>query len=131
MSIFGSIMSRVFGRGAVGSPTPHPDSAVLSAPPEPEIAAGQVPAMNPFDVNAQLTALASANSQELQWQTSIVDLMKLVGIDSSLQARQALAQELHYAGDVSDSAKMNMWLHAEVMKRLAANGGQVPEELRS
>ena len=131
MSIFGSIMSRVFGRGPVGSPTPHPQSAVLSAPSEPEIAAGQVPAMNPFDVNAQLTALASASPQELQWQTSIVDLMKLVGIDSSLQARQALAQELHYAGDVSDSAKMNMWLHAEVMKRLAANGGQVSEELRS
>ncbi len=131
MSIFGSIMSRVFGRGPVGSPTPHPDSAVLSAPPEAEIAAGQVPAMNPFDVNAQLTALAAANSQELQWQTSIVDLMKLVGIDSSLQARQALAQELHYAGDASDSAKMNVWLHAEVMQRLAANGGQVPDELRS
>ncbi|MES2713024.1 MAG: DUF3597 domain-containing protein [Pseudomonadota bacterium] len=131
MSVFGSIMSRVFGRGPVGSPTPHPESAVLSAPPEPQIAAGQVPAMNPFDINAQLTALASSNGQELQWQTSIVDLMKLVGIDSSLQARQALARELNYAGDMSDSAKMNMWLHEEVMRRLAENGGQVPAELRS
>ncbi|MDB5316238.1 MAG: hypothetical protein JWO26_2218 [Rhodospirillales bacterium] len=130
MSIFGSIMSRVFGRGPATSPTPHPDSAVLSAPAQPEIAAGQAPAMNPFDVNALLTSLAAAHGQELQWQTSIVDLMKLVGIDSSLQARQALAKELHYAGDPSDSAKMNIWLHEQVMTKLAENGGQVPADLR-
>ncbi|MBR0655138.1 DUF3597 domain-containing protein [Plastoroseomonas arctica] len=131
MSIFGSILSRVFGRGPVTAPTPHPDSAVLSAPAEPEIAAGQAPAMNPFDVNALLTSLAAAHGQELQWQTSIVDLMKLVGIDSSLQARQALARELHYAGDVSDSARMNIWLHEQVMAKLAENGGNVPDDLRS
>ena len=76
-----------------------------------------------------LDKLAAANREKLDWKHSIVDLMKLVGMDSSLTARKELADDLNYTGDKSDSAKMNMWLHKEVMKKLAANGGKVPADL--
>ena len=74
--------------------------------------------------------LAGKASQQLNWRTSIVDLMKLINLDSSLTARKELAQELHYAGDMNDSASMNIWLHKQVMIKLAENGGKVPDELR-
>ena len=74
--------------------------------------------------------LASKAPQQLNWRTSIVDLMKLINLDSSLAARKELAQELHYSGDVNDSASMNIWLHKQVMTKLAENGGKVPSELR-
>ena len=73
--------------------------------------------------------MARQSSQKLDWRHSIVDLMKLLGIDSSLNARKTLAQELHYTGDTSDSAAMNVWLHRQVMQKLAENGGKVPQEL--
>ena len=73
--------------------------------------------------------MAAKNPEKLDWKHSIVDLMKLVGMDSSLSARKQLASELHYSGDQNDSAKMNIWLHKEVLKKLAANGGKVPQEL--
>ena len=82
-----------------------------------------------MDVAAILDNLAAKNSEKLDWKHSIVDLMKLVGMDSSLAARKELAQDLHYTGDTSDSATMNMWLHKEVMKKLAENGGKVPQNL--
>ena len=83
------------------------------------------------DVAAILDKLASKNSEKLDWKRSIVDLMKLVGMDSSLAARKELAQDLHYTGDTNDSITMNIWLHKEVMKKLAENGGKVPQNLLS
>ena len=82
------------------------------------------------DVAAVLDALAKKNKQKLKWRTSIVDLMKLLDLDSSHAARKKLAGELNYSGDTDDSAKMNVWLHKQVMIKLAANGGKVPEELK-
>ena len=73
--------------------------------------------------------MAARNTQKLNWRTSIVDLMKLLGIDSTLENRKQLAQELGYQEDMSDSAKMNIWLHKRVMRELAANGGKVPASL--
>jgi hypothetical protein len=83
------------------------------------------------DVAAVLTDMAAKQPQKLDWRHSIVDLMKLLGLDSGLQARRELAQELGYTGDPGDSAAMNMWLHKQVMRKLAENGGKVPDELRS
>jgi hypothetical protein len=82
------------------------------------------------DVEAVLNDLSAKSLQKLNWRTSIVDLMKLVGLDPSLQHRKELAGELGYRGDPSDSAAMNVWLHKEVMRKLAANGGQVPADLQ-
>ena len=77
-----------------------------------------------------LNALAAKSSEKLNWKTSIVDLMKLLGLDSSLSARKELAQELHYTGDMNDSAAMNVWLQRQVMTKVAANGGKVPADLK-
>ena len=82
-----------------------------------------------MDVTSILNDLAKKNPERLDWKRSIVDLMKLVGMDSSFAARKQLAAELHYSGDPNDSAAMNIWLHKEVMKKLAENGGKVPQEL--
>jgi hypothetical protein len=76
-----------------------------------------------------LTRLAAASSQKLNWRTSIVDLMKLVGMESSLAERRQLASELGYSGDTNDTATMNIWLHKQVMNKLAENGGKVPASL--
>ena len=81
------------------------------------------------DVAAVLDKMASSNKEKLDWKHSIVDLMKLVGMDSSLDERKDLAKDLNYTGDTNDSAKMNMWLHKEVMRKLAENGGRVPADL--
>ena len=81
------------------------------------------------DVAAILNALASKNPEKLDWKRSIVDLMKLVGMDSSLAARKELADDLHFPGDKSDSAAMNVWLHKAVLKKLSENGGKVPADL--
>ena len=78
-----------------------------------------------------LTKLAAEKKEKLDWRRSIVDLMKLLDLDSSLSARKELAQELHYSGDMNDSAAMNVWLHKQVMQKLAENGGKVPEELKA
>jgi hypothetical protein len=83
------------------------------------------------DVEAILNGMAARQQQQLNWRTSIVDLMKLLNLDSSLQARQELARELHYSGDMNDSASMNMWLHKQVMQKLAENGGRVPDDLKN
>lgn len=82
-----------------------------------------------MDVNAVLNEMGAKNPEHLDWKKSIVDLMKLVGMDSSLSARKELATELGYTGDQSDSATMNVWLHKEVLKKLAENGGKVPQNL--
>lgn len=101
-------------------------SAAVAASPVPEPPPKAIPVV---DVSAVLDGLAGATKEKLDWRRSIVDLMKLVGIDSSLSARKELARELGYTGDTGDSATMNVWLHREVIRQLAANGGQVPEDL--
>ncbi|AMH43563.1 MULTISPECIES: DUF3597 domain-containing protein [Burkholderiaceae] len=131
MSIFGTILSKIFpsSHPAVAAPAPvaAPDTAAAAASaPSAEIAAAP-----PVDVEAVLTDLQSRSSEKLNWQTSIVDLMKLLGLDSSLAARKELAGELHYSGDTNDSASMNIWLHKAVMAQLAANGGKVPDSLKN
>jgi Domain of unknown function (DUF3597) len=81
-------------------------------------------------VEAVLTRFAAQKKEKLDWRRSIVDLMKLLDLDSSLAARKQLAQELHYTGDTDDTAAMNIWLHKQVMRKLAENGGKVPDDLK-
>jgi hypothetical protein len=136
MSIFGSIMSKIFGGGEAAAATSNPQSGSASTSSSPSVNAstGSTAAPAPgqsVDVAAVLTDLTSKNSQQLNWRTSIVDLMKLLNLDSSLNARKELAQELHYSGDMNDSAAMNIWLHKQVMQKLADNGGKVPDDLKS
>ena len=130
---------------AASAPAASP-SAQQNVPPPPATAqaqqAGQPTQVTPaatgpaatlaqqVDVEEILTNKQKASGQQLNWRTSIVDLLKLLDLDSSLQARKELAAELHYTGDTSDSASMNIWLHKQVMKKLAENGGKVPADLQ-
>jgi hypothetical protein len=139
MSIFGQIMSSIFHHAAAApaAPPSHPAPPAGGAPSQPSAAppqaappAGAPPKPGePVDVEAVLTKLAAANKEKLDWRRSIVDLMKLLNLDSSLAARKELADELHYTGDKNDSATMNIWLHKQVMQKLADNGGKVPADL--
>jgi len=140
MSIFSSIMSKIFGRHAASAASPSPGAASSGAASDGATAPASSPtgsaatatsAPQTVDVEAVLSDLASRNSQQLNWRTSIVDLLKLLDLDSSLDARQELARELDYSGDTNDSAAMNLWLHKQVMQKLAENGGKVPDELKS
>ncbi|MDQ6827807.1 MAG: DUF3597 domain-containing protein [Gemmatimonadota bacterium] len=133
MSIFGTIMSKIFGHNAAapGSAPWAPPAGANAQPtttaPAPATAA---PArMSEVDVEAILTDMASKYSHEVNWRYSIVDLMAMLGIDNSLAQRKSLATELGYTGDMSDSATMNIWLHKEVMRKLEENGGKVPADL--
>jgi hypothetical protein len=118
---------------AATGPVATPASTV-SVPLQPTTTAAPSPApVQPpavVDVEAVLEALNAKSAQKLNWRTSIVDLMKLVGVDSSFQHRKELASELGYSGDTNDSAAMNMWLHKAVMRKLAENGGKVPTALQ-
>ena len=134
MSIFSTILSKIFPSShpavqAAAAPDAAPavDAAPASAPADAAPAAAPA---EPVDVEAILTALAEQNPEKLNWRTSIVDLMKLLGLDSSLGARKQLAEELDYSGDTNDSASMNIWLHKQVMTKLAENGGKVPDDLK-
>jgi Domain of unknown function (DUF3597) len=132
MGILGNIISAIFHHAGVTSPASAqgaPSSAPASGSSPSPSAMPPKPA-SPVDVNAVLTKLAAANKEKLDWRHSIVDLMKLLNLDSSLTARKALADELHYSGDKNDSAAMNVWLQKQVMQKLAENGGNVPPELR-
>lgn len=124
MSVLGKILGGIFKR----KPQPAPTTGSATAP-QPEVKAAPAPA-EPADVEAILTEMAAKAGQPLNWRTSIVDLMKLVGLESSLAERRELADELGYTGDKSDTASMNIWLHKQVMAKLAENGGRVPDELR-
>ena len=149
MSVFGSIMSKIFNHPAASSPaaaaappaatdstTPPPPSTAApgaafseaAAPSQPAAPAGTSSAV---DVGAVLADMAGKSGERLNYKTSIVDLMKLLSLDSSLENRKALAAELHFTGNTDDSAAMNIWLHKQVMDQLAANGGSVPADLRS
>ena len=126
MSIFGKIMGAIFGTKAEAAPTgaPAADTATAST-----ATATAAPAQT-VDIVPILEKAAAAKKEKLNWRTSIVDLMKVLDLDSSLAARKELAKELGYTGDTNDSAKMNVWLHKQVMIKLAANGGKVPDELK-
>jgi len=130
MGLFNNLMSKIFGHAA---PTVASTSGGQAGAAPAAGAAAPAPATAPpvVDVAVILDGLAAKNPEKLDWKRSIVDLMKLVGMDSSLGARKQLATELHYTGDQSDSASMNIWLHKEVLKKLSENGGKVPPELLS
>ena len=130
MSLFGTILSKLgIGHATAAPPSTPQRMPPPAASPSPAPTASRPPAP-PVDVSAQLEQLAAANPQKLNWRTSIVDLMKLLDMDSSLTARKALATELGCPADLmGDSAKMNTWLHKTVLARVAANGGKVPQEL--
>src|SRR4051812_18813434 len=135
MGLFNNLMSKIFGHAAAPAATtaatqPAP-SASSGAPGAPSSAAVAAPLVAVVDVAEILNGLAAKNTEKLDWKRSIVDLMKLVGMDSSLSARKELAKDLHYTGDMNDSASMNVWLHKEVLRKLAENGGKVPQELLS
>ncbi|MBO0733895.1 MAG: DUF3597 domain-containing protein [Methylocapsa sp.] len=139
MSILGSITSKILGR-TPPSPTTSAQAAsspqtggTASAPASSGAATASPPPGGPapqVDVAAVLDGLKTKATQELNWRHSIVDLMKLLSLDSSLATRKELAKELHYGGDMNDSATMNIWLHKEIMKNLAANGGKLPKDLQ-
>jgi uncharacterized protein DUF3597 len=129
MSIFGNIMSAIFkSESPAGAP---PSVATASSAPGAAPSAASAAPVTQVDVAAVLTKLAGQSREKLDWRKSIVDLMKLLNLDSSLAARKQLAQELNYAGDMNDSASMNVWLHKQVMQKLAENGGKVPPELKA
>jgi hypothetical protein len=102
-----------------------------AVPGAPGPATSPAAAQGPVDVAGTLDKLAADSKEKLDWKHSIVDLMKLVGMDSSLAARKELADDLHYTGDKNDSATMNIWLHKEVMRKLAENGGKIPADMLS
>ena len=158
MSVFSKIMHAIFspsaaqaspGSGAPTAPSPGapaapspgaqatPPAAAPAAKPGQTAATSAAPASadrsaapQPVDVAAVLMSLAAKKKEKLDWRHSIVDLMKLLDLDSSLAARKELAHELKYGGDTNDSATMNVWLHKQVMIKLAEHGGKVPDELK-
>jgi 3-oxoacyl-ACP reductase-like protein len=143
MGMFSNLMSKIFSHAPAPVLATSTSTSQLAAATQPAAAgapaaAGVAPAPAPIapkppmpvvDVAAILDGLAAKNSEKLDWKRSIVDLMKLVGMDSSLSARKELATDLDYTGDQSDSASMNVWLHKEVLRKLSENGGKVPAEL--
>lgn len=152
MGILSNIFSKIFPQsqpatqpgsqapaGAAPAPAPSGQQNIAPPPQQPSPQQTQVtPAATApaatlsqqVDVEQILTDKQKSSGQQLNWRTSIVDLLKLLDLDSSLQARKELAAELNYTGDTSDSAAMNVWLHRQVMNKLAANGGKVPDDLK-
>ena len=134
MNILGSLMGKILGRKPEAAPAARPAAPAPAA--RPAAPAPTAPAVAPaaaappvVDGETVLETMAAGNNQKLDWRHSIVDLMKLVGIDSSLANRKELAKELGYTGDMNDSATMNIWLHKQVLKQLSENGGRVPADL--
>jgi uncharacterized protein DUF3597 len=134
MSIFGKIMSSIFGSSAATAApagnAPAGSGPAAGATPAATAAAPAAAPAQTVDVAPILDKAVAAKKEKLEWRTSIVDLMKALDIDSSLSARKELAKELGYTGDTSDSASMNIWLHKQVMSKLAANGGKLPPEIK-
>ena len=142
-------MGAIFGHGsaqASASPTAAPaapkpqastsPTAAAPAAPKPQAsvsptAAPAAPKPQTVDVAAIVDKAAASKGEKLAWRTSIVDLMKALGLDSSLHARKELAKELHYTGNTNDSAAMNVWLHKQVMSKLAENGGKLPADIKT
>jgi hypothetical protein len=151
MSILGSIINAVLGPGKAASQAPSttptsvdppgsasapapaaraPSTTAAPAPLAPAATSSSAVAGSTVDVEVVLAKLASQKKEKLDWRHSIVDLMKVLDLDSSLAARKQLATELHYDGDTGDSVKMNVWLHRQVVRKLAENGGMVPDNLK-
>ncbi|MBN9046365.1 MAG: DUF3597 domain-containing protein [Rhizobiales bacterium] len=124
MGIFDTIKNAIWGQAQAA--TPSADSPAASTPDAP--ASASAPAAD-VDVGAILDAAVAKSGQKLNWKTSIVDLMKALGLDSSLEHRKQLAKELGYTGDANDSAALNIWLHKQVIQKLKDNGGKVPAGL--
>lgn len=141
MGLLSNLMSKIFSHSgatvaATGGASAAPAAAASAAtaqPGAPPVAAPSTAAaaapVKVVDVAVILDGLAAKNPEKLDWKKSIVDLMKLVGMDSSFKARKQLAQELNYTGDPNDSASMNVWLHKQVLIKISENGGKVPEDL--
>jgi Domain of unknown function (DUF3597) len=127
MSIFGKIMSAIFGSSASATP---PGGAASSGGATAGGGGSTAAPAKTVDVAPILDKAVAAKKEKLEWRTSIVDLMKALDIDSSLGARKELAKELDYTGDTNDSATMNVWLHKQVMSKLAANGGKLPADIK-
>jgi hypothetical protein len=155
MGIFSNIMNTIFGHHAAGgqgasqtsgaagatsgqqaTPAGTPSAATTGGSSAATSTSAAAPAQSAaprqeVDVEAVLIQMQANHNEQLNWRTSIVDLLKLLGLDSSLAARKELASELHYSGSTEDSAAMNVWLHKQVMQKLAENGGKVPDDLKS
>jgi len=147
MSVFGNIVSAIFGSkhaasvtAAAGSSPPSPSAGSAKGAPSPSTAtavgastpsAGAAKPISKADVEAILAKLADEQDEDYDWKRSIVDLMKLLKLDSGLGARKQLAQELGYTGALDGSAEMNMWLDTQVMTKLAESGGKVPDSLKA
>lgn len=137
MGFFSNILEKLGMKEAAAAPVITPPAAAAPAPAPAAAAAAPAPAapaapaaITMVDVMALMEAKAAASPEKLNWKTSIVDLLKLLGLDSSLAARKELAKELYCPDDkMADSAQMNMWLHKNVLAHIAANGGNIPEEL--
>ena len=125
MSIFGKIMSAIFGTKADAAPAGGGAAADAGSS-----GGAAAPAAATVDVAPILDQAVKAKGEKLAWRTSIVDLMKALDIDSSFTARKELAKELGYTGDSNNSASMNIWLHKQVMAKLAANGGKLPADIK-
>jgi hypothetical protein len=138
MGILSNIFHKIFPSSHPAATSPAPGTATAPTQQAPQQTQAQQPqastaapaAMPEVDVEQILAGMQGQAGQQLNWRTSIVDLLKLLGLDSSLQSRKELAAELHYSGDTNDSATMNVWLHRQVMNKLAANGGKVPADLK-
>ena len=150
MSLFGSIISKIFGGGAASAQAsaPHAPETPTVSPAATGAGSGSSGAAAPstsgapsptsahtglagsVDVGQVLSDMAAKKGENLNYKQSIVDLMKLLDLDSSLAARKQLADELHYTGDKDDSATMNVWLHKQVVQKLAENGGKVPADMQ-
>jgi hypothetical protein len=133
MGILSNIFHKIFpGSHPAAQGPAATTTAASTAAPAPTAAPSAAPAtpIAEVDVEAILSGMAASSGQPSNWRSSIVDLLKLLGLDSSLQSRKELAAELHYTGDTNDSASMNIWLHRQVMNKLAANGGKVPADLK-
>ena len=133
MSILGNILGRIFNRDkdkpTASTPTQPAPTATPVQPPITTAAAAAPQPAPPVDVAGILDFMNEQRDQKLNWRTSIVDLMKLIGLESSLAERKELADELGYTGDKSDSASMNIWLHKQVIQKIRDNGGQLPTDL--
>ena len=145
MSVFGKIASAIFGHrsvapgtatgslapGAPKSPGAAPRSSAAPTATTGSAAPGAAKPITVAEVEAMISKVAAGQKEKFDWQRSIVDLMKLLNLDSSLHARQELAKELGYTGALDGSAEMNVWLHKQVMTKLAESGGKVPDSLRA
>jgi hypothetical protein len=135
MGIFGNIVSAVFGRHSASTSASAAPAGSTATPGTAGTAtqAGGAAAkpISRAEVEAMIAKLAHGQSEDLNWRQSIVDLMKLLKLDSSLSARKQLAQELGYTGALDGSAEMNVWLHRQVMTKLAESGGKVPDSLKA